>query len=102
MRAATRTDDVHALLLSLLPPGSYFRLNPEVPAMQLDETGSAQLRQLMDIGRQHVSEGGAGREQLVALARALTARPARHEAGARAPRRCSLPGRLLTALRSRL
>ena len=63
------------MLADLLPHLSvpYFRFNPLVPAMALDETSPAILSELQATGRKHVLEGG-GKAQVEALARLLLAR----------------------------
>ena len=73
--AATRTEEVHQLLSDMLPVLSvpYFRFNPQVPRISLDETAAPKLRELQAIGREHVASG-VGRDECVALAQLLQSR----------------------------
>lgn len=97
--AATRTEDVHALLSELMPEASYFRFNPEVPVAQLDEIDAGALRELQQAGVRAVTEGEGG-DMLGALVHALRL----DEEGARREPStlCAVPARLFAALRSRL
>ena len=69
VRAATRTEEIHQLLSEMLPLLSipYFRFNPSVPRMSLDETSPAKLRELQALGRAHVATG-PGKDACSALA----------------------------------
>lgn len=79
----------------------YYRFNPPVPALHLDETAPEILRKFQQIGREHVT-CGRGKEDCVALARLLTGRspPLPPATRLRPPR--SWPGALLMRLGSRV
>ena len=49
----------------------YYRFNPQVPIMRLDETSPEKLSEMQTIGRQHVV-AGKGKEDCAALAQLLT------------------------------
>ena len=71
--AATRTEEVHQTLSDLLPVlrVPYYRFNPQVPIMSLDETQPHKLRELQAIGRAHVTSG-QGHADCESLANLLT------------------------------
>ena len=73
VRAATRTEEVHQMLSDLLPVlrVPYYRFNPQVPAMRLDEISPHKLKELQGIGKAHVVSGG-GKQDCAALAQLLT------------------------------
>lgn len=60
------------MLSDMLPILSvpYFRFNPAIPRIPLDETAPPKLRELQAIGREHVTRG-AGRDETTALAQLL-------------------------------
>ena len=60
----------------------YYRFNPRVPIMSLDETAPQKLRELQAIGRAHV-RSGKGKDDCAALATLLTT--GRSRAGFNAP-----------------
>ena len=110
VRAATRTEEVHQMLSDLLPILSvpYYRFNPQVPPMRLDEISPPKLKELQEIGRGFVVSG-KGKEDCAALARLLTTgrgRPARGVPGTPAAsavkRLRSWPASLLLKLGSRV
>ena len=93
------------MLSDVLPDLSipYFRFNPCVPAISLDETSPLKLRELQAIGRAHVTTGAA-KDDCAALAQLL-----RGGDGAASSRQLQWPatllakiGRGLSALHSRL
>ena len=73
VRAATRTEEVHQMLSDLLPVlrVPYYRFNPQVPSMRLDETAPHVLAELQAIGRDFV-QSGKGKDDCAALATLLT------------------------------
>ena len=88
VRATTRTEEVHALLSELLPAAGvrYFRFNPQVAEIRLDETSPPRLHEMQDVGRRHVGAGGPAAEQCSALAALLAdGVPADGEADGRWP-----------------
>ncbi|KAL8430314.1 hypothetical protein ACSSS7_005982 [Eimeria intestinalis] len=46
INAATNTEAIHELLKDLLPESAYFRLNPEIDAVPIDETSRERLEEL--------------------------------------------------------
>ena len=110
VRAATRTEEIHQLLAEMLPLLSipYFRFNPNVPRMSLDETSPQKLAELQALGRAHVVSGG-GKEECAALAQVLVGRgvpPARGKLPLRAwmtlKRAIARAGSSVAKIRSRL
>ena len=61
------------MLSDLLPVLTvpYYRFNPLVPSMSLDETAPQKLREMQAIGRAHV-QSGKGQQDCAALATLLT------------------------------
>jgi hypothetical protein len=82
----------------------YFRFNPQVPAMSIDETSPAKLKELQSIGKAHVVSGH-GRADCAALATLLLERKhsTKHAAALAAQRQLPLrlwPSALLAKLGS--
>lgn len=75
VRAATRTEEVHEMLSDILPNAAvpYFRFNPEIPAVSLDETSPLKLRELQGVGRDFMNRGPA-LEQCTSLSKLLLGR----------------------------
>ncbi|KAL1503060.1 hypothetical protein AB1Y20_011127 [Prymnesium parvum] len=77
VKAATRTEEVHEMLADILPNAAvpYFRFNPEIPTISLDETSVHKLRELQGAGREFMTHGD-GLSQCRALVQLLDRRGA--------------------------
>ena len=61
---------MHETLSDILPNAAvpYFRFNPQIPTVSLDETSVHKLRELQGVGRDFMSRG-SGLEQCNSLAK---------------------------------
>ena len=57
--SATNSEGVHEALLDLLPPNSYFRFNPLIPEINMEESDSSKLLELQELGARFVLEHGS-------------------------------------------
>ncbi|OEH76765.1 patatin-like phospholipase domain-containing protein [Cyclospora cayetanensis] len=53
VNAATNTETIHELLTELLPPSIYFRFNPEIDTVSIDETSKERLDKLKLAARRY-------------------------------------------------
>ena len=95
VKAATRTEEVHEMLADMLPNAKvpYFRFNPEIPVVPLDETSVHKLRALQRVGFEFMSQG-RGAEQCAALGKLISNR---RNVGQKLR---ALPGRIISRLRA--